>query len=160
MGGSPGRRTCRRSAARWRVGGTLLLRSRLILLSLLFAPLLCSCAGRLLRSGLWPSARWGRGRLLHATLPVVQSEERNVSWDRRPSPFMPLSAARRSPANWRWVARSPRLPVAPHHCGDRRWHRACGPHGQRPRQGSALFLDRAESAAAHELAEALKLDRV
>src|ERR1700731_4067548 len=25
-------------------------------------------------------------------------------------------------------AGSPRLPVAPHHCGDRRWHRACGPH--------------------------------
>ena len=32
-------------------------------------------------------------------------------------------------------ARSPRLPVAPHHCGDRRWHRACGPHRHRPRQG-------------------------
>src|SRR3984893_11886916 len=25
-------------------------------------------------------------------------------------------------------AGSPRLPVAPHHCDDRRWHRACGPH--------------------------------
>src|ERR1700732_2345186 len=40
-------------------------------------------------------------------------------------------------------AGSPRLPVAPHHCGDRRWHRACGPHGHRPRQGAALFVGRA-----------------
>jgi site-specific DNA recombinase len=38
---------------------------------------------------------------------------------------------------------SPRLPVAPHDCGDRRWHRACRPHGQRPRQGPALFVGRA-----------------
>ncbi len=37
-------------------------------------------------------------------------------------------------------ARPPCLPVAPHHCGDRRWHRTCGPHGHWPRQGPALFV--------------------
>ena len=40
-------------------------------------------------------------------------------------------------------ARSSRLPVAPHHRGDRRWHRACGSHGHRSRQSPALFLGRA-----------------
>src|ERR1700730_15258105 len=40
-------------------------------------------------------------------------------------------------------AGSPRLPVAPHHCGDRRWYRACGSHRHQPCQGAALFLDRA-----------------
>jgi hypothetical protein len=30
-----------------------------------------------------------------------------------------------------------------HYCGNRRWHRACGPHGHRPRQGSSLFVGRA-----------------
>jgi hypothetical protein len=38
---------------------------------------------------------------------------------------------------------SPRHPVASHHCGDRRWHRACGPHGHRRRQGPARFVGRA-----------------
>src|SRR6202048_4742184 len=32
-------------------------------------------------------------------------------------------------------ARSSRLPFASHQCGDRRWHRAGGSHGHRPRQG-------------------------
>ena|SRR2546430_5478226 len=35
---------------------------------------------------------------------------------------------------------SSRLPVALHHCGDRRWHRACGPYGHRPCQGRANEL--------------------
>jgi hypothetical protein len=35
------------------------------------------------------------------------------------------------------------FPIAPHHCGDRRRYRACGSHHHRPRQGTALFLDRA-----------------
>jgi hypothetical protein len=30
------------------------------------------------------------------------------------------------------------VPFASHHCGDRRWHRACEPHGHWPRQGPAL----------------------
>src|ERR1700730_7645272 len=42
-------------------------------------------------------------------------------------------------------AGSPRLPIAPHHCGDRRWHRACGPHGHWPRQGPAVFVGRARA---------------
>ena len=42
-------------------------------------------------------------------------------------------------------ARSPRLPVAPHHCRNRGRHRACGFHGHRSRQGSTLFLDRARA---------------
>ena len=50
--------------------------------TLLSAPLLCTCAGRLLRAGLWSSAKWERGRLLHATLQIIQSEERNLSRDR------------------------------------------------------------------------------
>jgi hypothetical protein len=40
-----------------------------------------------------------------------------------------------------------------HHCGDRRWDRACGSHGHRPRQGASVFLGRAgfEGKSADEL---------
>ena len=43
-------------------------------------------------------------------------------------------------------AGTPRLPIAPHHCGDPRWQRARGSHGHRPRQSAALFLGRAGAA--------------
>jgi hypothetical protein len=89
MGCSGGRSNCRRGRDRQCIGGALLLWPRTILLS---APLLCSCAGRLLRSRLWPSAGWGRSRLLHAALQVVRFEERNLSWDRWLSSSVPLMA--------------------------------------------------------------------
>ena len=49
-------------------------------------------------------------------------------------------------------ARSPRLPVAPHHRGDRRRHRTYGSHGHRSRQSPAPFLGRARAG---DLAEHL-----
>jgi DMSO/TMAO reductase YedYZ molybdopterin-dependent catalytic subunit len=49
-----------------------------------------------------------------------------------PSPRLPSVRPR---ANGTSASSLPSPSVALHHCGDRRWHRACGPYGHRPCQG-------------------------